>query len=380
MRALILEQGEVRGALAAARALSAGGWTVGVAAPVARPLSGRSRAVSALHRVPRAGEDPDALVEAINDAIETHRYEVVFSCDDGNVLLLSERRAQIRAAVPYGPHAGLATALDKLALMQKAAAAGLAVPHTVEVPESGLERFDAERIVVKPRHTFVDGADVRIDAHVADDLASANDHVRALRELGAAPLAQEHLEGRLMAFTALAGRDSQTVAEVQQTADATWPPGAGVSTRAHTVTTDEELAAGVHRLLSDLGWLGIANLQFILCEDGIPRLLDFNGRFYGSLALSSAAGLNLPAMWAAIATGLPTSPAPPARAGVRYQWVAGDIRASWTTASGAARAIAVLRSLMRAAVSAHSVWRITDPWPAISFYASKLSRWMQRRS
>lgn len=379
MRALILEQGYARGALAAARALASDGWTVGSGTPVAHPPADYSRAVARHHRMPPASAGGSALVAAVNRAIQEGGYEVVFSCDDIGVFLLSQHRSELHGIFPYGSHSGLVRTLDKLDLVHEARRAGLAVPHTLQADTPELDGFGDGKIVIKPRFTFVEGVEGRVGARVVSGVASAITSAETMRQDGAEPLIQEHLEGRLMAFTALTDRDARIVAQVQQVADITWPVSAGVSARAHTVAIDEELAAGIARLLEALGWFGLASLQFILCEDDVPRLLDFNGRFYGSLALGVAAGPNLPAVWARMATGRPVGAVPRARPGTRYEWLVGDLLASWTTASGLARVTAVLRGLLRGIGATHSIWRASDPWPAIAYYLSPKSiRWMLR--
>jgi predicted ATP-grasp superfamily ATP-dependent carboligase len=382
MRALILEQGDVRGAVAAARALAADGWTVGSGAPVAHPLSGHSRAVTRQHRVPPISAGASALMAGVNQAIADGGYEVVFSCDDIGLFLLSQHRSELHATFPYGDHAGVVRALDKLNLMREARSAGLAVPQTELAGTSELKSLCQwpGPIVVKPRFTFVEGIEERVSACVAPDIASATASIHAMREAGAEPLVQEHLSGQLTAFTALTDRNAQIVAQTQQVADRIWPPGAGVSARAHTVAVDEQLAASVGRLLEGLGWFGLANLQFILCEDGVPRLLDFNGRFYGSLALAVAAGPNLPAVWARLATGQPVRTVQQSRPGVRYQWLAGDLRAGCVATSGVARVTALIDTLVCAAGATHGTWRASDPWPAITHYSRKLAKWMRQRS
>ncbi len=176
-----------------------------------------------------------------------------------------------------------------------------------------------------------------------------------------------------MAFTTVTDRDARMVAQVQQVADRTWPVGVGVSAYAHTVPIDEMLAKKVGRLLEELGWFGLAELQFILGPDGVPRLLDLNGRLYGSLALAVEAGPNLPAIWARLATGHPVGRVPEARPGVRYQWLSGDLQASLSTANGTGRIGVALGAAMRAPRAVHSVWRATDPWPAACYFASRLA-------
>lgn len=124
--------------------------------------------------------------------------------------------------------------------------------------------------------------------------------------------------GELMAFAAVADRRSQVLAAaVQQQATHTWLGNVGVSIRACTLPVDHALGARVSALLSELGWFGIAQLQFVAPSEGEPLLIDFNGRFYGSMALAAAAGANLPAIWAAEATTPPSALDPRRDAGGR---------------------------------------------------------------
>ncbi len=124
MHALILEQGSDRAALTAARALSHDGWTVGVGTPLVHGLSRHSRAVSHHHHIPPASAGLAALVDATNEAISEHHYEVVFSCDDAGVVGLSLRRGELHAAWPYGNHSAVARAFDKLEADARGAARG----------------------------------------------------------------------------------------------------------------------------------------------------------------------------------------------------------------------------------------------------------------
>jgi predicted ATP-grasp superfamily ATP-dependent carboligase len=380
MRALIIDQCGNRAALPASRALENDGWIVGSGSTNPYGLASRSRAVSGTHRVPPASEGGAALVAAVNRAIADCGYEVVFSLDDVGVLALSSHRAELDAVFPYGDHTGVARAFDKFELTREAQRAGLAVPRTEQANKLELESFGDARLVVKPRLTFLDGVNGHVRASVVAGASAAAKKVQAMRDAGADPILQEHLEGHLMAFTALTNRDAQIVARVQQVSDRTWPLDVGISARAQTVTVDERLATAAGRLLEALGWFGLAQLQFIRGRDGTPRLIDFNGRFYGSLTLAVAAGVNLPAIWARMAIGQPVRPAPEARVGVRYQWLGGDLRAGCATTSGLARIGRALDSILHAVGSTHSIWRVRDPWPAITSLSSKVTRWMLRRA
>jgi predicted ATP-grasp superfamily ATP-dependent carboligase len=366
VRALILEEGRVRGALAATRALGGDGWTVGSGAPLTGSLSGSSRFAARSHRVPSAAAGTEAFLAAVNAAIAEGGYEVVFSCDDAGVLALSANRERLDATVPYASHSTVMRCFDKLELTRAAEQAGLAVPRTQPADDEHVQDLASGPLVVKPRLAFTEGSAARVSASVVPDLASALARAREMRAVGARPLIQEHVTGHLMAFVALTDRNARIVAQVQQVAERIWPPAAGVSARAHTVAVDDRLAGKVARLLESLGWFGLAQLQFLLGDDGGAHLVDFNGRFYGSLALAMRSGPNLPAIWARLATDRPLPKMAPARVGVRYQWLAGDLRSSWCAESGVARMTAALGSLREAPGATQAVWRVSDPWPAIA--------------
>ena len=94
-----------------------------------------------------------------------------------------------------------------------------------------------------------------------------------------------------------------------------------------SVEPDEALVEACRALLAAAGYWGLAQLQFLDAADG-RRLIDVNTRFYGSLALALAAGVNLPAAWHAVTLEQPAGTPQPYRAGVSYRWVEADLMAA----------------------------------------------------
>jgi predicted ATP-grasp superfamily ATP-dependent carboligase len=330
MRALIMEDGLSRQALAAGRALRAAGWTVGVAAETPHGLAACSRATAHAHQAPAPQLDPDGFIAAANQAVEEVGYELVFGARDADILTLSARRDEIAAIVPHGRHSDLVRVLDKAELAAAAVAAGVPTPRIVAATAQALEEARLPVMVKARLHACADGTRLlpRIDSKVARTREELQNYVATMRVAGGAPMLQEYLAGKLVAFVVLADDEHRIVGQLQQEADAISPPGAGVSVRAHTVAPDPALARRVAALVSELALSGLAEMQFIVPPDGEPRLIDVNPRFYGSLALAVAAGVNFPAAWAAMATGRAASLPSEARVGVRYQWLYGDLRSS----------------------------------------------------
>ena len=161
------------------------------------------------------------------------------------------------------------------------------------------------------------------------------------------------------------------LARVQQVAERTWPQGLGCSVRARTVAVDEEVARKVGALLQELGWQGLSELQFLVPDGGEPQLIDFNGRFYGSMSLAIGAGVNLPDVWARSVTGRDTPEPRDAAPGVRYQWLEGDLRAAREDSRGPLRDL--FDCLRYAAGARHSVSSLRDPGPFVYAFRALLA-------
>ena len=375
MRALIIDQGIDRTTPVAVRALHRDGWTVGVGSPFPS-LGQTSRWASRSHVVPAAETSVAALIAAVNAAVDEERYELVFSPDDAGVLALSRHRDELRARVPFADHDVLVRALDKLELTRAAEHVGIGVPRTIEATDAALATWVGP-VVVKPRvHTrLLEGAPGRLEAVIAADAETAAVRCAELRAHRAEPILQEVVTGTLVALALIVDRSGRIVARVQQRSEHSYPRDVGVTARGHTVPVDPQLSERAEALLHELGWFGLAQLRFLDPGAGRPlRLLDLNGRFYGSLALAVAAGVNLPAIWARLATERPVPDGvQEARPGVRFQWLARDLR--WAVDGGGFGSFArVVETAAMAPRAAHSVWRPNDPWPAISFYGGKFWR------
>ncbi|GAA1717757.1 ATP-grasp domain-containing protein [Nonomuraea bangladeshensis] len=424
MRALIVETGFSRGALAAVRALAAAGWEVGVGAPAGAGLASSSRYRRRRHLVPAAHEDRDAFLTAVRRAVRDHGYDVVFGAGEAEVLALSLLRDQVGAIVPHAGHRQVVRAIDKQELSEAAESVGILTaraldpstlapsapdpstldpstpdpsapdpsapdPSTLDpstpdpsapgpsapdpstlgpsAPDPSALAGERPPLVVKSRlhaHPERPGAPPRIDTLVVPGPEAARRRVDEVRRLGGEPRVEEFHEGRLMAYAAVTAVGGRVVCDCMQVASRIWPPGAGASCRAETVRVDPAISGRAARLLAALGWFGLAQLQFVVPEDGRPRLIDLNGRFYGSMALATAAGANLPAAWAALAVGHDVPPTR-ARPGVRYQWLEGDLRRA-AVERRRGLLLDLAGTLRFAAGAVHSTLSLRDPAPALA--------------
>ena len=376
MKVLITDSGYISGTLDAARSLRSAGWTVGLGSPRGKGFASRSRAVSRSHVVPSPEIDLDGFVAGLNGAVAEGGYQVILPSGDIEMLALSQERDRINAIVPYGHHEGVVRALDKLDSTEAAEKVGLRVPWTRATNHEGLSEITPERelIVKARRHTFLDrgsGTEFKV-ATICRGPQDVAARAALIASEGGEGVVQESLSGTLAALSLVCDRRSRVVARMYQVAHATWPEPVGGMARGVTAPIDEDLAGRAEALLQELGWFGLAQIQFILTPDGEHHFIDLNGRLYGSLALATGSGVNLPAMWAEMAVADGTLPLVDALPGVRYQWFEADLKRAML--SGVKAFLPQLVGAVAYARGAtHSVWSIRDPLPAV-FYTGKLTR------
>jgi len=325
------------------------------------------------HVVPRPRGQGEGFVEGVQRAVREVGYDVVFGGADDWMAALATYRDRIPARVAHPPADTIDTVLDKFELAKRAADAGFATPRTELATGSVLARWTGP-VVVKCRAHWRPGQryEYRVEARRYPDLAAATDRIRRLRDAGFEPILQEPIEGQLGALIGLF-RDGRLEGRVQQEASRVWRTPCGVSARAETVPIDEELSSRATELLADLHWSGLVELQFLTDERGVAHLIDFNGRFYGSMALTNAAGSNLPNAWAHELLGHPVPYLEDARPGVRFVWLAGDLRRAFDERRGGALRD-VVSTLRWARTARDSVWDRRDLGPTRELIAARLRR------
>ena len=183
-------------------------------------------------------------------------------------------------------------------------------------------------------------------------------------------IVQEHVDGALVAVTVVLDRDGTVVARLQQSALRLWPTTAGASSLGRTVPPDLDLIERVATLLRTAGYWGLAQIQLLGTDSG-PRAIDVNPRFYGSLPLAKAAGVNLPLAWHQVAIGERPRPQLDYRVGATYRWLEGELTAAWRGERSR------LRTRPRAP-RAGAMWAWEDPVPGLVLASDVLAPRLRR--
>ena len=103
------------------------------------------------------------------------------------------------------------------------------------------------------------------------------------------------------------------------------PPSGGVSVLSESAPIDPVLAAPAQKLLDNVGWHGVAMVEFKVAPDGTPYLMEINTRFWGSLQLAVDAGVDFPYLLYQLACGEKPETVTDYKTGIKLRWLLGDL-------------------------------------------------------
>jgi predicted ATP-grasp superfamily ATP-dependent carboligase len=314
-----------------------------------------------------------AFAEAVARIASEHAYDLILPGSDAASVALSQHKDRFEAGLGLPDAEGVERAMNRQAIAEAAAQAGIPVAEQrlCDGIEAGLEaaRELGYPVMVKPLQVVSSEGDVTRRGWSLR--AAGDDDLRAAVEmLGSRYVVQAYELGPVVSFGGLmAGGELLGVAVSRYLR--TWEPKAGNVAFSETIAPPPGLDDAVGRLVGELGWEGIFELELIERADGSYGPIDFNPRIYGSLALAVRAGANLPVMWARRMLGESPQRAV-ARPRVRYRWEFADGRhALWQLRRGRlGAALAVLRP--RRSV-AHAYFRARDPMPFLARLAISIA-------
>jgi len=374
----LVTDADARAVVAVCRGLGAAGFRVATASSSRTAPAHWSRFSSQRVTLPPLLDSEDAYVEALAAIVRSGPYDVLIPGSDQALRAISAHRAQLEAHVVLAlpPHEVVVRCLDKLALARSALAAGLPSPETAVCSGVDQARAAAEAlsypVLIKPQHVITEvGNSVERRSSVRVD--GPEELAWAVPVCGDACLVQSAVSGEVVSYSGVRAGGSM-LAVAMSRYSRTWPPGAGPNSFSVSAEPPASLTERVGRLLDEIGWEGMFQVQLIRNSDDSFSAIDFNPRPYGSLSLAIAAGANIPAVWTEWALG--GSPRPVTAApGFRYRWEDGDFRNMiWNLRRRRLRAAAgVLRPRRRVV---HAYFAYDDPLPLVARMAEAL--WSER--
>jgi predicted ATP-grasp superfamily ATP-dependent carboligase len=312
-----------RVALAVVRALGRAGAEVQVVEQerLARstPAAFRSRHVSRADAVPGL-EDEEAFVGALSGMADG--VDVLLPVSTNVLFVCARHRDRFRCRLPIPDLAALRRANDKALVLEAARRAGVPAPETW--PAGRAARFPA---VVKLRDDEGTELEPGVRYAVVRNEAELAEAWERLHRIRPRPLVQEYVAGEGYGVGVLA-EEGRILALASHRRVREYPAGGGPSAACVSVR-DARLEALSAALIRELGWTGVAMVEFRKDDDF--RLMEVNPRFWGALPLATAAGVNFPDLLCRRAMGLP-APAAECRPGVKLRFLGMELAGAWQSA------------------------------------------------
>lgn len=368
MRVLVTD-GETNKALAVVRSLRDTATEIGVASRFPVSPAGLSKHANNTHWVRR--RDPESLITAFNDLSDT--YDYLLPVGGRTFDLVSEYRNQLAFPLKnlLPSQDSMRTAVRKAETYALANQEGIPTPRTVVLhDQSGMDHVSdvIGYPAVLKTGTETESRFVRV-VNSANDLE--NDFREYREDHESSPIVQELLPGAGRGYFGLY-IDGELVAGYAHERIREYPPEGGASACAES-REDEELREYSQRLLSALDWTGVAMVEFKEAADGTPKIVEINPKFWGSLDLGIASGLNLPR---ALLEYVHTQQLNPIMdemtfAPQRFHWpLSGDLTHAWRRPSSAP---AVFRDLLSSTTKSNI--QLSDPLPHVLEGAITIVRW-----
>ena len=230
--------------------------------------------------IPRG--DDDRYIGEMKEVCKRLSIDVYIPTVDSELFESAEHRSDFEKSgtqVMVAPAGALATCLDKYLLMQEAADI-IPVPKTAVLDESfSLDGWSLP-LIAKPRSgSGSRGIVIVKSADQLDRISLKGDYI-----------IQEFLPGEEYSVDTLCDLDGKVLAAVPRER---MKIDSGIAVAAKTVK-NKELIDYASKIAEHLGLTFTSNIQFRFSTDGIPKLLEINARFPGTMPLTVSAGIDMP--------------------------------------------------------------------------------------
>jgi protein-tyrosine-phosphatase/predicted ATP-grasp superfamily ATP-dependent carboligase len=335
-------------------------------------LALHSRYVHAYHHIPEYRPDDPRWVQTVESILQQTTFQLLIPCNDQAVIpvqIYHNRLSRFCRIYSLEDHA-FRMAFDKIAMDGLARDLGIPRPKSKvvaagESAEAVLQEL-ALPVVLKPPSSFT-AEDLSAKRTVAR-ARTYNDLTRSLRastDWGRI-LIQENFIGTGVGVELLA-RAGRTLVAFQHVRVHEPLEGGGSSYR-KSVALDPGLLAASQSLIRALDYTGVAMVEFkVNVESGEWIFVEINGRFWGSLPLALAAGVDFPLyLYDMLVNGRSDFPKT-YRAGMHCRSLTADCE--WLVANLAANRrdpTLATRALGRVSLEGLNILRLRERWDTLT--------------
>ena len=305
----------------------------------ASSLAGRSRYTNTVHEIPWCPAQHDRWTGALDALIDRHDFDLIIPATENVVFALQKARQELTHASRFALSGedAFRVASNKQATYELCEQLQISYPRTEQITHPN--QFDALAdglglpLIVKPCCSINAENKLGKDfVRVCRSREDALQYVRYLHERGSQMMLQQYRQGEGVGVELLACDGEILIALQHRRLHETTGHG---STYRETTPLDPRLLDACKKLMRRMNYMGVAMVEFRVDPNSDEwTLLEINGRFWGSLPLAEAAGVDFPLHLFEMIVAKRRKFKQTYRVGLRSRALANDIRWLWRRLSG----------------------------------------------
>lgn len=276
------------------------------------------------------------FLEVLKDVTSRHDAVMLLPITDVTMYEILENKSAFgeHVCIPFVDHKKYIAASDKSELFRLSENLGIFMPRTifsVDFQDNGRLIIEARKLgyplVLKPARSRIKTKLGWINAgvHYARDEEELRNRLEEEPFKSFPFVLQERVEGPGIGVFLLM-HDGEILAKFSHKRIREKPPSGGTSVLCESIDVPSTAFSSATTLLRQLNWYGVAMVEFKWDNhDNLPKLMEINARFWGSLQLAVSAGVDFPYLLYLLTMGHELKKQENYRTGLRLRWELGDL-------------------------------------------------------
>ncbi len=332
MGGVIVTDGMQRSTLALTRSLGKKGIDVTVGEHKLPCLTSRSKYCHNAFEYPSPYLYPSEFISSLMTQLQKNSYDLLIPMTDMTCYLVGQNITKLSqyTKISMADWETYKRVTDKGDLIKLCLELDIPVPKTVfigriEDLDKSISEFSFP-VIIKPRGSIFLGLTGWIKTGV-DYAYSKEELIYKLESWDRSipfPVIQERIIGPgCGAFFLFIGGEEKAAFFHRRIREK--PPSGGVSVLRESIPVDPQMREYAVRILKHLNWHGVAMVEFKQdVGDGIPKLMEINARFWGSLQLAIDSGVDFPYILYLVEMNKQIQSMADYQTGIKTRWLMGD--------------------------------------------------------
>lgn len=321
MKKILVTDGRSLAALAIIRSFGEKGFEVHCGDDFKSNLSSYSRYVKKKFVYPSPALYPSKFVEYLLGLVKNEKYDMIFPVRDDITLILSKYKNEFQkyTNLCLAEYDLIRKFRDKGDTIKIALSSGVPVPRTYFPEDTDIERIKNSvqyPVLIRARISSGSRGIMRVNSSAEFDAA-----YNSVKETYGEPIIQEYINKTGYSTACVLLDDSQKSIATFSYKRVKEYPITGGPTVVGISCEDSDVIAHSLKMLKKAGWSGVAEIEYILDENGSPLLLEVNPRFWMSLNLAIKAGVDFPYLMYELVCEENVNQVRSYTIGLKYRWV-----------------------------------------------------------